>query len=165
MTARVEAVCASPTHSVSKPAHAAIELVAGSGVAGDVHQGPTRRQVHLVPAELLDDLRGEGFDLAPGEVGENVTTRGVDLASLPLGARLGLGPDAAVELTGVRTPCRQMNGVRDGLARAMWARDQGGAAVPRAGVMAVVVAGGTVRAGDAVVVELPDPPHLPLPRV
>ena len=146
-------------------------LVEGHGVEGDAHAGatvqhrsrkrwrpdlPNLRQVHLLHAELLDDLRAQGYDVAPGLVGENVTTRGVDLLALPTGARLLLGADAGVELTGLRNPCVQLDRFADGLMEAVLRREPDGTLVRLAGVMSVVVSGGPVRAGDEVRVELPD---------
>jgi MOSC domain-containing protein YiiM len=154
-----------------------VRLVEGHGVEGDAHAGatvrhrsrvradptqPNLRQVHLVHAELHDELRAAGFPVEPGQMGENVTTRGVDLLGLPTGARLRLGPDAVVEVTGLRNPCGQLNGVRPGLRAAVQDRDGTGATVPLAGIMGVVVASGDVRPGDAVAVDLPPPPHRPL---
>jgi MOSC domain-containing protein YiiM len=172
MRGTVEAVGSSPRHSMSKPSRLAISLIAGVGIDGDVHAGatvpddprvPNLRQVHLLPAELLEALAGDGFALRPGEVGENVLVRGLDLAKLPLGTRLGLGTDAEVELTGVRTPCRQLEGIAEGLMRALLVRGPDGRLVPRAGVMAVVRRGGQVQPGDPVEVVLPETPHRPLP--
>ncbi|HKW55578.1 MAG TPA: MOSC domain-containing protein [Stellaceae bacterium] len=180
MSGVVVAVSASATHSMWKPAAAAIRLLAGLGVEGDSHQGPTvkhrsrvardptqpnLRQVHLLHAELHDELRAGGFALSPGEMGENITTSGVDLLGLPTGTRLRLGGDAIVEVTGLRNPCRQLDGLRPGLMAATLARDAQGALIRKAGVMAVVIAGGEVRAGDAIAVELPAPPHRPLKPV
>ncbi len=157
-----------------------IRLLTGLGVEGDVHMGatvqhrsriardPTRpnlRQVHLIHAELHDELREAGFDLAPGQMGENVTTRGIDLLALPRGARLRLGPSAVVAVTGLRNPCFQLDGIRHRLMQATLARDEDGTLVRKAGVMAVVVADGDVRPGDAIDVELPPEPHRRLERV
>lgn len=176
-TPTVTAVAASPGHTMAKPERAVVRLVAGIGVEGDAHRGatvkhrsrvrrdPTRpnlRQVHLIGAELHDRLRDEGFDLAPGEMGENVTTEGLDLLGLPTGTRLRLGDDAVVEVTGLRNPCTQLDGLRPGLMAAVLGRAPDGALVRLAGVMAVVVAGGEVRPGDAIGVEQPAPPHHPL---
>lgn len=173
-TPRVESVNASPSHSLRKPAHAAIRLITGVGVDGDAHAGPTvkhrsrvrkdptkpnLRQVHLIHGELHDELAGRGFSVAAGEMGENVTTRGVDLLALPVGARLRLGADAMVEVTGLRNPCHQLESIQAGLMAAVLDRDADGAIVRKAGVMAVVVAGGDVRAGDPITIELPAPPH------
>jgi MOSC domain-containing protein YiiM len=144
--------------------------VAGLGVEGDAHAGakirhrsrrrrdpdhPNLRQVHLIHSELHDELRGRGFEVAAGEMGENVTTRGVDLLSLPAGTRLRLGDAAEVEVTGLRTPCKQLDGVAPGLMAATLDRAEDGSLVRKAGVMGIVVAGGEVRPGDPIAVELP----------
>lgn len=170
----VVAVSRSATHTMKKPNEAAITLVEGLGVAGDAHQGrtvkhrsrvakdptvPNLRQVHLIHAELHDELRTGGFRVAPGEMGENVTTRGIDLLGLPAGTRLRLGAAAVVEVTGLRNPCRQLNGLQAGLMDATLARDADGNLVRKAGIMGVVVSGGEVRPGDPIAVELPPPPH------
>lgn len=166
----VVSVSAAPAHRFSKALTDEIELLAGLGVAGDAHQGvtvkhrsrvardptqPNLRQVHLLHAELLDELAGRGFRVAPGDVGENVLTRGVDLLGLPRGARLRLGADAVVQVTGLRNPCSQLDRFLPGLMAATLDRDAQGGLVRKAGVMAIVLAGGTVRPGDAVAVELP----------
>lgn len=170
----VAAVCASATHAMSKAPQLSIRLVAGRGVDGDAHAGETvqhrsrvkkdptvanLRQVHLIPSELHDELRARGFDLAPGEMGENVTTRGVDLFALPERTRLRLGAAAIVELTGLRNPCVQLDGLHPGLMKATLSHDDAGELRRRAGVMAIVVAGGDVCPGDAITVELPAAPH------
>src|SRR5690606_36320284 len=123
---------------------------------------PNLRQVRLIHAELHDELRDNGFELAPGEMGENITTRGVDLLGLPVGARLRLGADAVVEITGLRNPCYQLDGLRPGLMAATLDRDAEGNLVRKAGIMGVVLAGGEVRPGDRILVELPPAPHRPL---
>lgn len=175
----VVAVSRSPAHTMSKANWPAIRLVAGLGVEGDAHAGetvrhrsrvaraptqPNRRQVHLLHAELLDELRGRGFDIAPGQVGENVTTRGLDLLGLPTGARLHLG-GAVVEVTGLRNPCAQLDGIVPGLMAATLDRDADGGLIRKAGIMAVVVVGGEVRPGDPIRIELPHQPHQPLKPV
>jgi MOSC domain-containing protein YiiM len=175
-SATVIAVARDAAHGFSKPARDSIRLLAGLGVEGDAHAGvtvqhrsrvardPTRpnlRQVHLIH----DELRAGGFDVAPGAMGENVTTRGLDLLALPDGARLRLGAEAVVEVTGLRNPCVQLDGFRPGLMAATLARDAAGNLVRKAGVMAIVVAGGEVRAGDAITVELPERPFRPLAPV
>ena len=118
--------------------------------------------MHLVGAELHDELRAGGLAISPGEMGENVTTRGVDLLALPLGARLLLGERAELEVTGLRNPCTQLDAIRPGVMAATLDRDDRGALVRRAGVMAVVIAGGEVRPGDDVQVLLPPEPHTAL---
>lgn len=170
---RVEAVARDERHRFSKPVAEHITLIAGIGVEGDAHAGaavqhrsrvrrhagePNLRQVHLIPAELFDELRPR-YDLHPGDVGENVLTRGVDLLGLPAGARLHIGEGAMVEVMGLRNPCVQLDRFADGLMAATLDRDPDGELVRKAGVMGVVVAGGTVRAGDSVRVELPPGAH------
>lgn len=177
---RVLAVAASPEHRFSKSPRVAIELLAGLGVRGDAHMGaavrhrsrvavdptqPNLRQVHLIHGELLDDLRAAGFDVAPGELGENVTTRGIDLLGLPTGALMRIGEGALLALTGLRNPCRQIERHRAGLLAQVLRRGAGGRPIRRSGVMAVVLRGGIVRPGDGVAVALPPSPHRPLERV
>ncbi len=176
----VTAVSRSARHAVSKANRRGIRLLAGLGVEGDAHLGetvqhrshvaadprqPNLRQVHLIHAEMHDELREAGFEVAAGQMGENVTTRGVDLLALPAGARLLLGEAAAVEVTGLRNPCKQLDGIRRGLMAATLGRDEQGNLVRKAGVMAVVLAAGEVRPGDDVRVELPAAPHRPLEPV
>jgi MOSC domain-containing protein YiiM len=154
-----------------------IRLIAGFGIEGDANAGetvkhqsrvardkarPNLRQVHLLQTELLDELRGKGFDLGPGEIGENVLTEGVDLLGLSAGTRVRLGESAIVEVTGLRDPCIQMERHRKGLMAATLDRDANGALVRKAGVMGIVVAGGEVRPGDPIQVAAPDGPHRPL---
>lgn len=163
----VVAVARDGAHRFSKPVCDVIRLIAGLGVAGDAHQGakvqhrsrvvkdpgqPNLRQVHLIHAELLDELAARGFAVPPGAMGENVLTRGVDLLGLSAGTRLRLGSEAVVEVTGLRNPCAQLDGYAPGLMRAVLDRAADGSLIRKAGVMAVVIAGGAVRAGDAVAV-------------
>ena len=176
----VTAVSRDDRHAFSKSSQDRIRLLAGLGVEGDAHLGrtvqhrsrvrrdpsqPNLRQVHLIHAELLDELTGRGFDVRPGDLGENVTTRGVDLLALPTGARLTLGGTAAIEITGLRNPCAQLDRYQSGLMAAVLGRDDDGNLIRRAGVMAVVRATGDVRPGDPVAVELPPEPHRPLEPV
>jgi len=176
----VTAVSRSPAHTLAKATQPSIRLLAGLGVEGDAHLGetvkhrsrvardPTRpnlRQVHLIQAELHDELGAAGFAVAAGEMGENVTTRDLDLLGLPAGTRLRLGESAVVEVTGLRNPCVQLDGIRPGLMAATLARDEDGALVRKAGVMGVVLAGGDVRPGDAILIELPPAPHRALAPV
>jgi MOSC domain-containing protein YiiM len=177
VTARVVGVHSDASHSFSKPSRSSITLLAGLGVEGDAHCGatmqhlgrlprqatwPNLRQVHLIHAELHDDLAGRGFAVEPGDMGENITTREIDLLGLPTGALLHLGDDAVVEITGLRNPCVQLDRFQDGLREATLARDADGELVRLAGVMGVVAAGGVVRPGDPITVELPPEPHDPL---
>lgn len=176
----VASVGRSETHTMSKPVRESIVLVAGLGVDGDAHQGvrvkhrsrvrrdptaPNLRQVHLIHAELLEELGAKGFPVSPGQLGENVTTRGVDLLGLPAGTRLRLGESAVVEVTGLRNPCAQLDGIQAGLMAATLDRDEDGGLVRKAGVMGIVLAGGEVRAGDPILVELPSEPHRALEPV
>jgi MOSC domain-containing protein YiiM len=174
MTPCVVAVHRSSVHSFSKPTCESIRLLEGLGVEGDAHCGaltkhrgrlprdaaePNLRQVHLLRAEPHDDLRAQGFAVDAGLMGENVTTRGLILLDLPRGARLHLGAQAVVELTGLRNPCRQLDGLQPGLMAAARPHDRDGEVIRLAGVMSVVVRGGWVRGGDPIVVELPPRPH------
>lgn len=171
----VLAVALSPAHGFSKSVEAAgITLLPGLGVAGDAHCGatvkhrsrvardpsqPNLRQVHLLHAEMFEELAARGFRVAPGDVGENVTTRGIDLLGLPAGTLLRLGATAVVEVTGLRNPCAQLDRFAPGLMQAVLDRDAAGGLVRKAGIMAVVRTGGTVRPGDAIGIDLPPPPH------
>ena len=180
MTPEVTAVSSRAGHGLGKDPTGSIRLVAGLGVQDDAHQGttvqhlsrvrrdptqPNLRQVHLIHAELHDELRDAGFAVSAGEMGENITTRGVDLLGLPVGTWLLLGDSAAVEVTGLRNPCAQLNGIAPGLMAATLDHDEDGNLVRKAGVMGVVVTGGEVRPGDAIRVELPPAPHRPLEPV
>lgn len=180
MTPSVTAVSRSDAHSFSKPNREHVVLLPGLGVEGDAHLGvtvkhrsrvaadptqPNLRQVHLIHAELFDELRAAGFDVAPGDLGENVTTRGVDLLGLPRDARVHLGERAVVRITGLRNPCAQIDAFRPGLLAAVVGRDEHGDLVRKAGVMGVVEEGGEVRPGDPVSVTLPPEPWEKLERV
>jgi MOSC domain-containing protein YiiM len=180
MPGQVVAVHRSSSHSFSKYAEDTITLVPGMGVAGDAHAGatvrhrsrvarnpqaPNLRQVHLLQAELFDELVARDFAVFAGEMGENVTTRGVDLLALPTGTRLQLGARAVVEVTGLRNPCSQIDRFQPGLMAAVIERAGDGQLVRKSGVMAVVLEGGEVHAGDTIVVQLPQPPHQPLQPV
>lgn len=180
MNGIVTAVSADPAHRFSKPVTERIRLIAGLGVEGDAHLGVTvkhrsrvrrdpsqrnLRQVHLIHAELHDALRDQGFPLLPGQMGENVTTRGIDLLGLPLGALLHLGASAVIEVTGLRNPCVQLDRFRPGLMAAVLDRDAAGNLIRKAGIMAVVLTGGELRAGDPIGVELPAGEHQKLQMV
>lgn len=180
MRGTITAVSRSATHTMVKGNEPEIRLLEGLGVADDAHAGvtvkhrsrvardpnqPNLRQVHLIHAELHDELRAAGFDIAPGQMGENVTTRGIDLLGLPTGARLRLGDEAIIEVMGLRNPCAQLDDIQPGLMAATLGRDAAGNLIRKAGVMAVVILGGTVRPGDAIGVELPSEPRTPLSPV
>ncbi|HYI13874.1 MAG TPA: MOSC domain-containing protein [Thermomicrobiales bacterium] len=174
------AVSRSATHTMTKPNDDCIRLLEGLGVEGDAHLGttvkhrsrvkrdptqPNLRQVHLIHSELHDELRAGGYDLVSGQMGENVTTRGVDLLGLPIGTRLHLGESAVIEVTGLRNPCSQLDDIQQGLMGATLGRDADGNIVRKAGVMAIVLAGGDVRPNDPIRVDLPAEPHTPLAPV
>jgi MOSC domain-containing protein YiiM len=176
----VVAVSRDGEHRFSKPAASEITLLQGLGVEGDAHAGvtvqhrsrvavdpsqPNLRQVHLIHAELHEELREQGFAVEPGQLGENITTRGIDLLALPRGTTLRLGAEAVIELTGLRNPCNQINGFRPGMLKAVLHQNENGELVRKAGVMGIVLRGGPVTAGDTIRVELPDHPHSPLERV
>jgi MOSC domain-containing protein YiiM len=178
---RVLSVSGNDAYAFTKPVRDEIVLVPGLGVEGDVHAGvtvrhrsrvavdptaPNLRQVHLIHAELHDELRTLGFDVAAGQLGENITTRGLDLLGLPRGTVLRFGAGgAAVQVTGLRNPCQQINRFRPGMLRHVVFRGDHGDLVRKAGIMGVVLAGGPIRAGDPVGVELPAEPHQPLTPV
>lgn len=174
------AVHASTRHEFSKHARAAITLLAGLGVEGDAHCGrtvqhrsrvakdpdqPNLRQVHLIHAELLEQLAAAGHPVAPGALGENITTRGVDLLGLPVGTRLHLGRTAVVTLTGLRNPCAQIERFQTGLLGEVLEKRPDGSFLRKAGVMGVVSEGGEVAPGDAIRIEWPAAPHQALSPV
>jgi MOSC domain-containing protein YiiM len=176
----VESVSRSKSHGFSKRPELLIRLVAGHGVEGDAHFGttvkhlsrvrqnpaqPNLRQVHLIHAELFEELRARGFSVGAGEIGENITTRGLDILGLPRGTRLHIGAEAVVEITGLRNPCVQIDRFQSGLMSAVLDRDDKGALVRKSGVMGIVVAGGDVTPGDVIRVELPPEPHVALAPV
>ena len=178
-TGVVAAVSRSAAHEFTKPNVDSIELIAGLGVKGDAHFGetvqhlvrvredptkPNRRQVHLIHGELHDELKELGLSVGPGEMGENITTRGLDLLGLPRGTRLHVGGEAIVEVTGLRTPCKQIERFQTGLLAAV-SQDANGNLHFKSGIMGIVLYGGVVRAGDTIRVELPPVPHQKLGKV
>ncbi len=173
----ITSVSRAPRHVFSKAPQTSIRLLAGLGVEGDAHMGATVKhrwrkaqdpllpnlcQVHLIAAELHEELVARGFTVGAGLMGENVTTRGLNLLSLPRGTRLRLGASAIVEVTGLREPCRQLDKFQPGLMAAVLERSAAGALIRRCGIMAIVAVGGEVRAGDSIQVTMPPEPHLPL---
>jgi MOSC domain-containing protein YiiM len=180
MSGSVLAVSSSPAHTFSKAKQECIRLLSELGVEGDAHLGatvqhrsrvardptqPNLRQVHLIHAELHEELRAAGFAVSPGQMGENITTRGINLLQLPTGTRLRLGATAVIEVTGLRNPCTQLDGLQPGLMAAVLDRDEHGKLIRKAGVMAIVLIGGEVRAGDPIGIELPPEPHQSLQPV
>ncbi len=180
MSAVVTSVSQSGTHEFSKRNQQSIRLVAGLGVEGDAHSGktvqhrsrvardpsqPNLRQVHLIHAELHDELQAAGFCVLSGDMGENITTRDVDLLGLPTGTHLHLGASAVVEVTGLRNPCPQLDAFQPGLMAAVLGRDAEGNLVRKAGVMGIVLTGGEVKPNDLISIKLPPEPHHPLKPV
>ncbi|WP_369033650.1 MULTISPECIES: MOSC domain-containing protein [Streptomyces] len=174
MSGTVVAVSSNGGYSFSKPNRDSVRLLTGLGVEGDVHAGttvkhrsrmakdPTRpnlRQVHLIHEELLTEVGADGFEVAPGELGENITTRGIDLLALPVGTLLHIGDDVVLTVTGLRNPCLQIDNFQDGLLKRVVGRDDAGNVVRKAGIMSVVKEGGEVCPGDPVKVEFPGGPH------
>jgi MOSC domain-containing protein YiiM len=174
MSGMITAVSRSAAHTFSKSTQDSIRLLTGLGVEGDAHMGetvkhrsrvarnpnqPNLRQVHLIHAELLDELRNAGFTVSAGQIGENVATRGIDLLGLPTGTRLHLGATAVVEVTGLRNPCAQLDQFQPGLMAAVLDRDAQGRLIRKAGIMGIVLTGGDVRTDDPIRVELPPEPH------
>ncbi|MEH2478663.1 MOSC domain-containing protein YiiM [Nitrobacteraceae bacterium AZCC 2146] len=175
--ARVVAVCFRRGHHFSKTPSLSIRLLTGLGVEGDAHMGekvqhlylarknpdaPNLRQVHLMHSELFDEVRAKGFDVKPGDLGENITTEGVDLLGLSTGTKLYLGDEAIIEITGLRNPCHQIDDFQKGLLKATLDKDADGKLVRKSGIMSVVLTGGDVRPGDTIRVEPPEGPHRPL---
>ncbi|MEO9255298.1 MAG: MOSC domain-containing protein [Tepidiformaceae bacterium] len=176
----VEAVHLSAGHTFSKPSAPSIRLLAGLGVEGDAHNGttvkhrsrvardpsqPNLRQVHLIHGELIDTLNTQGFNLDAGDMGENITTRGIDLLGLPTGTQLHLGDEAVVEVTGLRNPCVQLDDFQSGLMAAVLDRDADGNLIRKAGIMGIVLTGGEVRTNDPIRVVLPATPYCSLEPV
>ena len=180
VNASVLAVARDAGHNFSKPVCDSINVVTGLGVEGDAHFGkliqhlyrikkepndPNLRQIHLMHRELHEELRGQGFDISPGEMGENITTQGIDLLGLPCGTVLRFGDNAAVEITGLRNPCYQLNDFREGLMKACLDKAEDGSVIFKSGIMGVILNDGTIKPGDQIRVELPDEPHTPLDLV
>lgn len=177
---RVVAIARDREHRFSKQPAASVTILTGLGVDGDAHQGvtvkhrsrvaadptqPNLRQVHLIHAELFDELAAKGFRVGPADLGENITTEGVNLLGLPRNTVLRIGSEVVLEVTGLRNPCAQIERFQPGLLAAVLDRGPNGELIRKAGIMTVVLNGGVVCPGDPIVVEPPPPPHLPLERV
>ena len=180
MLGTVFAVSRSENYTFSKRVVNCIQLIEGEGVDGDAHRGvtvkhrsrmradptqPNLRQVHLIHHELIQELQQQGFDVHPATMGENITTSGIDILSLPTGAILEIGSDAKVEITGLRNPCVQLDKYQKGLMTAVLDRDANGNLIRKAGVMGIVLKGGEVKSGDQIKIVLPLQPHTSLKRV
>jgi MOSC domain-containing protein YiiM len=180
MAGTVIGVACDGEHRFGKVPQAGIRLIAELGVEGDAHAGqtvqhlsriardptqPNLRQVHLIHVEQFDELVKRGFVVKPGELGENITTRGIPLLELPRGTQLRIGPSAIVELTGLRNPCAQIDRFQPGLMAAVLDRDEAGNLVRKSGVMGIVLSDGVVSANDSITVTLPGGQHEPLSPV
>ncbi len=179
MNCQVDSVSASPNHNLSKVSRQEIELLEGLGVKGDAHLGktvkhrsrvardpsqPNLRQVHLMRKELLDELRLEGFAIAPGQMGENITTSGIDLMNLPYGTNLKIGNEVVVELTGFRSPCAQLDSIQTGLMKALLVHGSDNKYISKAGVMGIIIRGGLVRPNDKIEIQYPKGELIKLPK-
>ena len=180
MTGIVTAVSISSTHSFQKFGRGKIELIAGIGIKGDTHAGktvrhrsrvakdptqPNLRQVHLIHSELHTELNNAGFDISAGDMGENITTKGIDLLGLPTDTQLHIGDEAIIRVTGLRNPCSKLDNFQSGLMSAVLDKDEAGNIVRKAGIMSIVIAGGVVKPGDNIKIELPPKPYRSLERV
>jgi len=169
----VIAVCSDSAHNIIKPVRESIALITGHGVEGDAHAGktvqhrsdkrrnpdaPNLRQIHLMHAELFDCVAELGLKVMPGQMGENITTRDIDILGLPRGTQLKMG-EAVIEITGLRNPCKYLNDIAPGLMKACLARHEDGTLFPQSGVMGIIISGGEVRAGDTIEIILPPAPH------
>ena len=176
----VKAVSISSTHSFSKQNQASIRLITGLGVEGDAHSGktvkhrsrmakdpsqPNLRQVHLMHTELHNELAEKGFSILPGEIGENITTEGIDLLALPQNTLLKIGEQVVIQITGLRNPCHQLDDFQKGLMKAVLERDEEGKLIRKSGIMGIVLTGGFIHPGDAIQIEFPKQPHHPLAPV
>jgi MOSC domain-containing protein YiiM len=176
----IQALARDGAHHFSKQPVESLTLLTGLGVEGDAHAGvtvkhrsrvardpsrPNLRQLHLLHAEIFEELAPQGFALNPGDIGENVTTRGLDLLGLGTGTRLCLGREAIIEITGLRNPCAQLDHFRAGLMAAMLGRDAAGGLIRKSGVMAIVLQGGLLRVGDPIIILPPAGPYHPLQPV
>ena len=179
-TAQVTAVSRSSSHSFSKPICASIHLIEGLGVEGDAHSGktvkhrsrvaldpsqPNLRQVHLIHSELHDELIEQGFNVAPGVMGENITTKGIDLLGLPRDSLLRIGDEAVIQITGLRNPCKQLDDYQKGLLSAVLDKTPEGELIRKSGVMAIVISGGIIKPDDSIKIQFPEKPHKKLERV
>lgn len=176
----VISVSSSPTHTFSKLPKESIKLLEGLGVEGDAHLGktvkhrsrvaqdptqPNLRQVHLIHAELFDELSEKGFNVNNAQMGENITTKGINLLSLPRNTILHIGDSAMIQITGLRNPCLQLEGIKEGLMQALVFKNANGELVRKAGIMGIVLESGIVKVGDKITVKLPDHPYEKLERV
>jgi MOSC domain-containing protein YiiM len=176
----VKSVSKSSSHTFSKYNCKKIVLLKGLGVDGDAHLGktvkhrsrvahdptqPNLRQIHLIHSELFDELKEKGFDLQDGQIGENITTKGIELLNLPKDTVLNIGKTAKIMITGLRNPCKQLDSLKQGLMKAVLDKDENGNLIRKAGIMGIVLEGGEVEIGDVIKIELPKKPYTKLDRV
>lgn len=172
--AQVSAVSKSNTHSFSKTPSTSINLIEGHGVEGDAHSGktvkhrsriakdpsqPNLRQVHLIHSELHDELIEQGFRVGPGIMGENITTKGIDILGLPRDSLLRIGDNAVIKITGLRNPCKQLEDYQKGLLKALLDKTPDGELIRKSGVMGIVISGGVIKTDDLIKIQLPDKPY------
>jgi MOSC domain-containing protein YiiM len=177
---RVMSLSKSETHTFQKINQKKLNLIKGLGIEGDAHMGktvkhrsrvakdpsqPNLRQVHLIHSELHDELEGLGFKIKAGEMGENITTKGIDLLSLPKDTILNIGKNARIQITGLRNPCNQLNIFKKGLMNAVLDKDENGDLIRKAGIMGIVLEGGVIEVEDTIEIILPDKPHIKLDMV
>jgi len=177
---KVIALSKSDNHTMQKFNTPQIRLLKGLGVEGDAHLGvtvkhrsrvakdptqPNLRQVHLIHHELHQELAQKGYEITPGQMGENITTQGIDLLSLPKNTVLKIGNSATIQITGLRNPCHQLDGIQKGLMKAVLDRDHAGKLIRKAGIMGIVLTDGVIKIEDSIEIHLPPSPHLPLERV
>ncbi|AUP80235.1 MOSC domain-containing protein [Flavivirga eckloniae] len=176
----VKSVSKSSTHTFSKKNCDKIVLIKGLGVEGDAHMGekikhrsrvaknpdqPNLRQIHLIHSELFDELEKKGFNVNSGELGENITTQGIDLLNLPKDTILTIGDTSKIKITGLRNPCKQLDLKQEGLMKAVLDKDDEGNLIRKAGIMGVVLEGGKIKTGDKIIIEFPQKPYVKLERV
>lgn len=180
MAGRIEALHSSPSHSLKKETTSSLEIIKGLGVKGDAHMGakikhvyrvrkdpnePNLRQVHIIHAELFDELKTKDFDISFGEMGENITCSGLDILSLPTDTELQMGVSTRLKVTGLRNPCAQLDSIKKGLMKACLDRNQSGEMIPKVGIMTIVLEGGIINQGDEIKVVFPPEPHRKLEAV
>ncbi|MEL6256351.1 MAG: MOSC domain-containing protein [Bacteroidota bacterium] len=178
--ALVIALSKSSCHTFNKYNTNSIHLLKGLGVKGDAHMGekvkhrsrvakdptqPNLRQVHLMHAELFEEVAEKGFKVSPGQMGENITTKGIDLLSLPTHTILKIGQEAEIQITGLRNPCYQIDSIQEGLMKAVLDKNEEGNLIRKAGIMGIVLKGGEVKVGDEIKVKLPSKPHKNLEKI
>lgn len=137
----VLAVCLSERKGTRKKSVGRARLREEWGLEGDAHAGKWHRQVSLLAVESIAKMRQKGLEVGPGDFAENLTTAGIDLASLPVGTRLAVGETAVLEVSQIGKECHE---------RCVIYYQAGDCVMPREGIFARVIRGGEVRAGDKI---------------